>query len=158
MIDGKGISCETVFVWLSLDVTDDKSTLVQVMAWCRQATSHYLSQCWPRSLSPYGITRPQWMLIWWGVDDCTWTTVQLTFNFSSTCEISMTCALNFFLLGSLKEQSCLSARLQLTHWPLRELNWIFYKKNFKLLIILVIIYGSGISSDTAFRWMSLDLK
>ena len=21
------------------------------MAWCRQATSHYLSQCWPRSLS-----------------------------------------------------------------------------------------------------------
>ena len=27
----------------------DKSTLVQVMAWCRQATSHYLSQCWPIS-------------------------------------------------------------------------------------------------------------
>ena len=27
------------------DLTDDKSTLVQVMAWCRQATSHYLSQC-----------------------------------------------------------------------------------------------------------------
>ena len=35
--------------------------LVQVMAWCRQATSHYLSQCWPRSLSPYGVTRPQWL-------------------------------------------------------------------------------------------------
>ena len=31
------------------------------MAWCRQATSHYLSQCWPRSLSPYGFTRPQWV-------------------------------------------------------------------------------------------------
>ena len=44
-----------------LDLTDDKSTLVQVMAWCRQATSHYLSQCWPRSLSPYGVTRPQWV-------------------------------------------------------------------------------------------------
>ena len=26
-------------------LTDDKSTLVQVMAWCRQATSHYMSQC-----------------------------------------------------------------------------------------------------------------
>ena len=25
------------------------------MAWCRQATSHYLNQCWPRSLSPYGL-------------------------------------------------------------------------------------------------------
>ena len=41
------------------DSTDDKSTLVQVMAWCRQATSHYLSQGWSRSLSPYGVTRPQ---------------------------------------------------------------------------------------------------
>ena len=30
-----------------------------VMAWCLQAKSHYLSQCWPRSLSPYGVTRPQ---------------------------------------------------------------------------------------------------
>ena len=29
--------------------------------WNRQATSHYLSQCWPRSLSPYGVTRPQWV-------------------------------------------------------------------------------------------------
>ena len=24
-----------------------------------QATGHYLSQCWPRPMSPYGITRPQ---------------------------------------------------------------------------------------------------
>ena len=31
------------------------------MAWCRQATSLYLSQCWPRSMSPNGITRPQWV-------------------------------------------------------------------------------------------------
>ena len=31
------------------------------MAWCRQATSHYLNQCWPRSLPPYGVTRPQWV-------------------------------------------------------------------------------------------------
>ena len=43
------------------NLTDDKSTLVQVMAWCRQATSHNLTQCWPRSLTPYGITRPQWV-------------------------------------------------------------------------------------------------
>ena len=33
------------------------------MAWCRQATSHYLNHCWPRSLSPYGATRPQWVNI-----------------------------------------------------------------------------------------------
>ena len=46
---------------MPLDLTDDKSTLVQVMAWCRQATSHYLSQCWPRSMLPNGVTRPQWV-------------------------------------------------------------------------------------------------
>ena len=56
VIDGRVISCELALRWMSLDLTDDKSILVQVMAWCRQATSHYLSQCWPRSLSPYGVT------------------------------------------------------------------------------------------------------
>ena len=44
-----------------LSPTNEKSTLVQVMAWCHQATSHYLSQCWPTSLLPYGIRRPQYV-------------------------------------------------------------------------------------------------
>ena len=44
-----------------LDPTDDKSTMGLVMAWCRQAASHYLNQCWHRSMSPYRITRPQWV-------------------------------------------------------------------------------------------------
>ena len=47
--------------WMPLDLTDDKSTLVQVLAWCRKATSHYLSQCWLRSMLPNGVTRPQWV-------------------------------------------------------------------------------------------------
>ena len=47
--------------WMSLNLTGDKSTLVQVMAWCRQATSHYLKHCWHRSMSPYGVTRPQYV-------------------------------------------------------------------------------------------------
>ena len=59
VIDRSGISCEIAFRWMSLDFTHDKSTLVQVMAWRRQATLHYLSQSWPRSLSPYGMTGPQ---------------------------------------------------------------------------------------------------
>ena len=62
VIDGWGISCELA---LNVNVTWAywwQSTLVQVMACCHQATSHYLSQWWPRSLSPwYGITRPQWV-------------------------------------------------------------------------------------------------
>ena len=31
------------------------------MAWCHQATSHYLNQCWPISMVPYIGTRPQWV-------------------------------------------------------------------------------------------------
>ena len=35
VIDDWGISCENIFRCMSLDIADDKSTLVQVMAWCR---------------------------------------------------------------------------------------------------------------------------
>ena len=35
---------------MSVGLTGKKSTLVRVMAWGRQATSHCLSQCWPRSV------------------------------------------------------------------------------------------------------------
>ena len=46
---------------MPLNCINEKSTLVQVIAWCRQTTSHYLSQCWPRSLSPFGFTRSEWV-------------------------------------------------------------------------------------------------
>ena len=45
--------------WLSQDLADDKSILVQVVAWSRHATIHCLGQCWPRPMSPCGVTRPQ---------------------------------------------------------------------------------------------------
>ena len=64
MDGGWGTSCEIALRWMPLDLTGDKSTLVQVMAWCPQATSHYLSQCWPRSMSPNGVTKPQWVNSW----------------------------------------------------------------------------------------------
>ena len=67
MDTGYSLVCEH-FLWNCSQVTecnrvctfDDKSTLVQVMAWCSQATSNYLSQCWARSILPYGITRSHW--------------------------------------------------------------------------------------------------
>ena len=37
VIDGWGISCEIALIWMSLDVTDDQSTLVQVLACWQQA-------------------------------------------------------------------------------------------------------------------------
>ena len=52
VIDDWGVSCTIDPMWLSLEFNDDKSTLLQVMAWFRQAPSHYLSQCWQRSMPP----------------------------------------------------------------------------------------------------------
>ena len=44
-------------------LTHENFPLVQVMAWCHQATCHYLSKCWHRYMLPYGITRPQWVTV-----------------------------------------------------------------------------------------------
>ena len=46
---------------MSLDLTGDELTLVQVMAWCRQVTSHFPRQCRPRSISSYGVARSHWV-------------------------------------------------------------------------------------------------
>ena len=54
-------SYDNVLKWIPKDLADNKSTLVQVMVWCFQATSHDLNQCWPRSPMPYGVTQPQWV-------------------------------------------------------------------------------------------------
>ena len=56
MIISLSVFCEIIIRWMPLHLTDHKATLVQVMAWCRQATNPYL-----RSLSPYDVTRPQWV-------------------------------------------------------------------------------------------------
>ena len=34
------------------------------MSCCHQATSQYLSQCWPKSISPYGVTFSQYVSTW----------------------------------------------------------------------------------------------
>ena len=44
------------------DPTDDKSTLIQVMAWGRQATSQYLNQCWARYIASLGHNE---LTPWW---------------------------------------------------------------------------------------------
>ena len=47
--------------WMPQNLISEKPTPVQVMAWCHQATSHYLDQCCPRSLMPYRIISPWWV-------------------------------------------------------------------------------------------------
>ena len=56
-----GNSSEIALSWILQILTNKKSTLVQVMAWCCQAPSHCLSQWWSRSQSPCAVTRPQWV-------------------------------------------------------------------------------------------------
>ena len=51
--------------WMPQNLTNEKSTQVQVMAWCRQTTRQYLSRCWPKSMKPYGVSRPQNMSSWY---------------------------------------------------------------------------------------------
>ena len=60
MVDCWRVFCEIVIRWISLDLSDDKSTSVQGMACSRQATSHLRRQCWLRSMSPYSVTSPLW--------------------------------------------------------------------------------------------------
>ena len=46
MIGGWGISSEIVLRWMSLNLADGESTLVQVRAWSCQTASQHLNQCW----------------------------------------------------------------------------------------------------------------
>ena len=42
------------------------------MAWCHQAGGHYLNQCWPSSMTQYGIPWPQSRCVnrcWWNFQD-----------------------------------------------------------------------------------------
>ena len=59
----RGIFQWFAFMWMAAVPADEKSTLVQVMAWYRQASSHYMNQCWLKSMTPCVATRPQWVKI-----------------------------------------------------------------------------------------------
>ena len=55
VIDGWGIFYEIDHRWFSLDLTGDKSALLQVTP---RTPSYYQNQCWPSYISPYGVNRP----------------------------------------------------------------------------------------------------
>ena len=44
------ISSEVAFKGMPWNRISDRSTLVQIMAWCHHATGHYMNQCWLRSM------------------------------------------------------------------------------------------------------------
>ena len=151
------ISGEIAQDWYNvpLNFTDGKSTLVRIMAWCHQATSHYLSQCWLRSMSPYGITRPQWVNIY------TYLPIPLLTNILYPAPIALgkhLCLLNKYLLTLLKTTSSCSLlnaifgncipkdepQKWLTHWGRDKMaailqtifKFIFLCENWCILIII----------------------
>ena len=62
------ITSKIALRWMPQDLTDDQSTLVQAMAWCHQAPSHYLGLCSPIPMLPYGSLGHNelklWCLLW----------------------------------------------------------------------------------------------
>ena len=79
-----GFSCKIALRSMSLDATCGKPQLVQVLAWCRQAAKHHPNQCWPSSMSLYGVTRPQWVNILRFVMNIS-AFVQMTFSYALPC-------------------------------------------------------------------------
>ena len=51
-----GTRCEIALRWQPNNLTYKKATVVQTMAWCHQATSHYLSRWLHTYMSPHGVT------------------------------------------------------------------------------------------------------
>ena len=60
------ISSEIVLKWMPQHFTDNNSTLIQVMAWCPQATNDYVNQYQQCSMTPYGVNRPYYPLCYSG--------------------------------------------------------------------------------------------
>ena len=102
---------------MPLDLTDNKSILVQVMVWCRQATNHYLSQCWPRFMSPYGVIRPQW------VNSLTLERCGCHFRYVIFKSIFMSEIVNVSSEIALTENTELSSCQRCRHWWNTELSW-----------------------------------
>ena len=68
-------SCEIALIWMLQNAFDDESTLVQVMAWCHQAPSHYLNHVDPllvrymTSLGHYEL-KVRWVIFYlWNTDE-----------------------------------------------------------------------------------------
>ena len=58
-----GISSQIALKWMPKELIDDKSSMVQVIAWCCQAESPYLNSggVVDRFMMPYGDTRGHWV-------------------------------------------------------------------------------------------------
>ena len=100
--------CEISPSWILPILDDDKSNLVQVMAWCRQTASHYLTQG-----SPYGIIRSPF--------------VNPLIRLTPICvnEIVHICSRQWLVI-CLRPSPCLGECWRIVNWTLaNKLQWNF---------------------------------
>ena len=106
------------------------------MAWCRQASSHYLSQCWLSLLSPYGVDRPQW------VNNKQWNCWSLKRSWSITCRC---CSNYIFILY-------LTPAFNRLHKDNCKTRWETFK--FQALVLLILEAWQYKCSEFRQKWMS----
>ena len=109
---------------------NDKLTLVQVMAWCHQTTSHFLRQGWPRSVLAYDVTRPQW--------------VKLKSRVTSSPSASCTVVLSFYILHWTQTTATV---LLMQHFEMMEQVW---KQNLTKIESLSDLWPSEWRSSTLY--------
>ena len=103
-IDILSILCVHIIAlaWRLRDLTDDKSISAPVMVWCHQATSLYLSQCWPRFMSKYGVSGRRWVIFFLNGTSLTLFCMKYTFmawKLSKRCQASFQMNLYSLILG-----------------------------------------------------------
>ena len=135
---------------MSMDLTDE-STLLQVMPWCRQATSHYLNQ-WEytktseKILCPktsHGITRGQWV-------NSIHTHLLILYHFQNSVEswliISVTAPSHFlnqcWLIITTVHFSEIHLRVTSKAFMLQNFN--YHKMHFKIILFKITVTFSRV--------------
>ena len=117
------------------------------MAWCHQATSHYQSKCWPRSLSPYDATRPQWV----NLNAC-WESASGEITHLLRVKHVINYACNWPC-----HHWCISCSTIVTHqWRINVFNWMSKIQLF-FQLLLEVIYEYDFSSHGSL-WISYDFE
>ena len=114
--------------WLSLYLPDDMTILVPVMAWCCQATSYYLSQCWPvpchhiiAAANPSWVTQQNPQLVCW--------VAHINLRRCSMKILKSIICTEFFIQTPIKKAYFVNGNSLVAHWPVFGngwVNWQFY--------------------------------
>ena len=120
--------------WLKLPLGEyHKTALMISQHWCRQTTNHYLSQCWPRSLSHYSFTNDLIDIKVW-FDMCQYN-IRLPYSLHS--HISVGC------VNYVRVTTAAGAQVNLIHRSLNEIAeiWQITLSNvFSLMKIIVFLF------------------